>query len=223
MNMNERIRTHIEELFENAPSNKKITELKEELLSNSNSKYDDLLSSGFSTDDAYKTVISGIGDVSSLIEQLKSESQVDSVKIEEGRKKSALLVSIGVGILILAVAVEVFFADILNKEEIGLFMMLLIAAFGVGILIYNSMTRVQYNKKDDSFVEEFKQRNLENSQSKGMRAAISGILWPIIFITYFLVSFSTGFWHISWVIFIAGACIEGVISLLFEIQKGDKK
>ncbi len=221
--MNERIRTHIEELFENAPSNKKIIELKEELLSNSNSKYDDLLASGFSSDDAYKTVISGIGDVTSLIEQLKSESQVDSAKIEEGRKKSALLVSIGVGILIVALAVEVFFEEILHKDGIGLFLMLLIAAVGVGILIYNSMTKVQYNKKDDSFVEEFRQRNVEQSQSKGLRGALSGILWPLVFITYFLVSFTTGAWHISWVIFFAGGCLEGIISLLFEIKKGERK
>lgn len=221
--MNERIRTHIEELFADAPSNKKIIELKEELLSNSNSKYDDLLASGFSPDDAYKTVISGIGDVSSLIEQLKSESRVDTVMIEEGRKKSALLVSIGVGILIIALAVEVFFEEILHKPGIGLFIMLLMAAVGVGILIYNSMTKVQYNKKDDTFVEYFKQRDIELSQSKGLRASLSGILWPLIFIAYFLVSFTTQAWYISWVIFIAGACIEGIISLLFEMKKGEKK
>jgi hypothetical protein len=134
--MNERIRTHIEELFENAPNIKKITELKEELLSNSNSKYDDLLAGGASPDVAYKTVISGMGDVAGLIEQLKSERQADSAM-------------------------------------------------------------------------------------KGMRAALSGILWPLIFITYFLVSFITGAWHISWIIFIAGACIEGVISLLLELKKGE--
>jgi hypothetical protein len=219
--MNERIRTHIEELFENAPNIKKITELKEELLSNSNSKYDDLLASGASPDDAYKTVISGMGDVSGLIEQLRSERQADSAMIEEGRKKSALLVSIGVGILIMAVAAEIFFEDILHLEGVGLFVMLIMAAFGVGILVYNSMTKVQYNKKEDTFVEEFKQRKVETSQSKGMRAAVSGILWPLIFITYFLVSFITTAWHISWVIFIAGACIEGVISLLFEMKKGE--
>ena len=219
--MNERIRTHIEELFENAPSNKKITELKEELLSNSNSKYDDLLAGGASPDDAYKTVISGIGDVSGLIEQLKAERQTDTALIEAGRKKSALLVSVGVGILILAVAVEIFFAEILHLDGVGNFAMLVMAAFGVGILVYNAMTKVQYYKKDDTFVEEFKQRKVETSQSKGLRAALSGILWPLIFITYFLVSFITTAWHISWVIFIAGACVEGVISLLFELKKGE--
>lgn len=219
--MNERIRTHIEELFENAPNIKKITELKEELLSNSNSKYDDLLAGGASPDVAYKTVISGMGDVAGLIEQLKSERQADSAMIEEGRKKSALLVSIGVGILIMAVAAQIFFEDILHLEGVGLFVMLLMAAVGVGVLVYNSMTKVQYNKKEDTFVEEFKQRKVETSQNKGMRAALSGILWPLIFITYFLVSFITGAWHISWIIFIAGACIEGVISLLLELKKGE--
>lgn len=219
--MNERIRTHIEELFENAPNIKKITELKEELLSNSNSKYDDLLAGGASPDDAYKTVISGIGDVTGLIEQLKSERQADSVMIEEGRKKSALLVSIGVGILIMAVAAEIFFEEICKLEGVGTFVMVVMAAFGVGILVYNFMTKVQYNKKEDTFVEEFKQRKMESSQSKGMRAALSGILWPLIFITYFLVSFITEAWYISWIIFIAGACIEGVISLLLELKKGE--
>lgn len=221
MNMNERIKTHIEELFENAPNINKITELKEELLSNSNSKFEDLVAGGATPDDAYKTVIAGIGDVTDLIEQLKAERQSDSAKIEEARKKSALLVSVGVGILILAVAAEIFLEEICHLEGVGLFVMVLMAAFGVSLLVYNSMTRVQYNKKEDTFVEEFKQRKVESSQSKGMRAALSGILWPIIFIIYFLVSFITGAWYITWVVFIAGACLEGVISLLFELKKGE--
>ena len=64
MNMNERIRTHVEGLFEGAPMTRKILDLKEELLANLNSKYDDLVAGGTSPDDAYRTVIAGIGDVS---------------------------------------------------------------------------------------------------------------------------------------------------------------
>jgi hypothetical protein len=217
--MNERIRNHIEELFSDAPKNRRFTELKEELLSNSNCKYDDLVEGGASPDEAFKSVISGIGDVSELISQLNSEKQTDTAKIEESRKRSAILVSVAIGLFVLSPTVLIFFGAVLNKSIAGLLIMLILLAIGVAILVYNSMTKLPEKQEDETFVEEFRQWKVEKGQKKGIRAAISGILWPLIVVIYFLVSFLTGAWHLTWLLYIIGACIEGVISLLFELRK----
>ncbi|MBN1891982.1 MAG: hypothetical protein JW780_04310 [Clostridiales bacterium] len=53
-----------------------------------------------------------------------------------------------------------------------------------------------------------------------MRSLAALVLWPLILITYFLVSFSTGAWHVTWVLFIAGVMIQGIIGIVFEMRKG---
>jgi len=65
--MKERIKEHIDYLLKNAPRTRRIVDLHEELLSGCLEKYDDLTASGVSEEDAYKDVISGIGDVQELI------------------------------------------------------------------------------------------------------------------------------------------------------------
>lgn len=220
--MNERMKNYIEELFADAPKNRKFTELKEELLSNSNCKYDDLVEGGASPDEAFKSVISGIGDVSELISQLYSENKTNPEMIEKSRKRSAIFVSLAIGIFVLSPTALIFFAQVLNRSIAGLLIMLILLAIGVAILVYNSMTKLPETKEDETFVEEFRQWKVEKGQRKGIRAAISGILWPLIIVIYFLVSFLTGAWHLTWLMYIIGACIEGVISLIFELRKDMK-
>ena len=61
--MNERVKKYLDELFEDAPKTRKAMELKEEMMQNSMEKYQDLLSDGWSEEDAYKNVIGSIGDL----------------------------------------------------------------------------------------------------------------------------------------------------------------
>ncbi|MDD3959168.1 MAG: permease prefix domain 1-containing protein [Oscillospiraceae bacterium] len=220
--MNERINAHIEGLFQEAPKTKKIIELKEEIISNCNCKYDDLIADGSSPDEAFKSVIAGIGDVSELIAQLETGMSADAHLVEEGKKRSALMVSVSVGLFILSPMWFIFTAWIGIPEEFGLILMMIFIACGVGLLIYNSMTKVQYNKMDDTMVEEFREWKVQRDQKNGIRGYISAILWPLIAIIYFLLSFTTKAWHITWLIFVAGFMIEGIVSILFEMRKEKK-
>ncbi|MDN5315285.1 MAG: hypothetical protein PWP10_4035, partial [Clostridiales bacterium] len=70
--MKEKITTHIAQLFADAPENRQVNDLREELLANSLSKYDDLIDQGISSEEAYRNVISGIGDISGLLSQLRA-------------------------------------------------------------------------------------------------------------------------------------------------------
>ena len=72
--MNERVKRYLDELFEDAPKTRKAMELKEEMMQNSMEKYQDLLSDGWSEEDAYKNVIGSIGDVTELFEDLEEKN-----------------------------------------------------------------------------------------------------------------------------------------------------
>jgi len=47
-------------------------------------------------------------------------------------------------------------------------------------------------------------------------------LWPLLVVIYFALSFITGWWHISWVIFIIGACVQQIIVYKFSTSEKSK-
>lgn len=211
--MNERIKTHVEGLFAGSPQTPKILDLKEELLANLNSKYDDLLTGGFTPDDAYRTVIAGIGDISELVRQIQNESAFNSHYPMKEKKKSALFVAIAVGLYIISPMCVVVF------DDPGILMMFALIAAATGLLIYNGMTRPRYVKEDETIVEEFKQWKSESSEKRHLRRSISSVLWPLIVIIYLAFSFYFGAWAFSWIIFIIGVFVEGVIKLIFDLKE----
>lgn len=217
--MKDKITAHIANLFSDVPASRQVNDLREELLANSLSKYDDLVEQGMPPEEAYKSVISGIGDVSGLLSQLRAQKMMDPILIEKSRIRSAVLVSIAVLLFIIS-PLAVIISD---GSKLGMIFFFFLIATGVALLIFNSMTKPRYVKDEDNFVEEFREWQVENRQSKSMRSAISAILWPLIVVAYFIISFFFGQWHISWLIFIVGVCLEGIISLIFQIRMGDKK
>lgn len=72
--MREQLRETIDRLFRDAPQTAKTAEIKEEILQNLLDKYDDLLREGRDEQSAYHAAISGIGDVGTLIAELRREA-----------------------------------------------------------------------------------------------------------------------------------------------------
>lgn len=217
--MKDKIKAHIASLFMDVPDSRQVNDLREELLANSLSKYDDLIDQGMQPEEAYKSVISGIGDVSGLLSQLRAQKMMDPLLIEKRRIRSAIIVSVAVLLFIVSPIAVILF----DESKLGITLFFFMIAAGVALLIFNSMTKPRYVKEEDNFVEEFREWQVENRHNKTLRSAISAILWPLIVVTYFIISFFFGQWHISWLIFIIGVCIEGVISLIFQLKMGDKK
>ena len=220
--MKEKIINHLETIFEDAPTTKAAHELKEELLSNSLSKYDDLISGGENPEAAYKVVISGIGDVSSLIEQLNNKSQMDPKLIEKSKMRSAVLVSIAVMLFILSIIPLIVASENPGYETLELAGLLLMASLGVALLVFNNMTKPEYLKKEETVVEDFKQWQAEKTQKKTFRAAVSTLIWTITIAAYFVISFLSNFWHITWVIFLIAAALEAFITLMISMRSGGK-
>lgn len=90
--MNEKLRKHIDLLFADAPQSKETMEVKEELLENLWEHYLDLTENGKNEEEAYAIVVSNIGDVKEMIENLKDgislEGSVNNeYKDKENEKK----------------------------------------------------------------------------------------------------------------------------------------
>lgn len=209
--MNEKLRHYIDDLFANAPSTVRAVELKEELFQNLTDKYNDLIAEGKSEESAFNIAIASIGDVDSLISGLTGPKAAVS---QPGKKRSAMLVSIAIALYILC-PVPV----IVIQNEMGVMALFLFVAVATALLIYNGATRERYVKTDDTMVEEFKEWKQNNKQKNKASEAIVGSFWLIAVCVYIVVSFMTGAWHITWIIFLIAAALSSLIKGLFMLKQ----
>ena len=91
--MSTKLRTYVDTLFEEAPTAPHVYDLKEELLANLEEKFEDLLAAGYSEEDAYASVISGLGDAESLIASMSVEPEPRDIPYEEARRHTAQTVA----------------------------------------------------------------------------------------------------------------------------------
>ncbi|MDR0948911.1 MAG: hypothetical protein LBM69_05300 [Lachnospiraceae bacterium] len=231
--MNTEIRIYINEQFKTAPKTKKALELKEELIANAEEKLADMLAQGHDEKDSVAVVIHSIGNVRELISDLlEFEDAQPYIAAEDTtmRKKFAIMKSISASLFALAAILFLFSFYIHDsyylQGERGTFYFGLVTLLAgilfivsVGMLTYANHMMPPYRRKQDDMVEEYKEWKSQSSRRKAVRGSISSIIWLITVIMYFLVSFTTYEWQITWLIFIAGACAEAIVTLLFNIRE----
>jgi hypothetical protein len=224
--MKESLRSHLELLFENAPKTRKAFELKEELYTNSVERYDDLVKSGISPEDAYKNVVNSIGNVSDLFRGLEEMSQEEIRKEDEKIKKLALIKTAAIGLYFLSVVVFLWFGMVRNfyfsridSTALGLIVMLLIDIIPTCMLVYVSSAYPKYRMSDNTVVEEFKAWKSESQKIRAIKGSIYTIIWTVSIILYFAVSFATMAWYISWVIFLIAFCATAVAKLVIQLRE----
>lgn len=213
----EKLRKYVDELFKDSPQTKKTKELKEEMLLDLEEKYSDLIESGKKETEAFKEVVAGIGDVDELIKMHSKSDKEEDYKI---KNRSAFVVSSCVGISILSLIVAIVLEEIIGvDDEITGIVFLSLCGVATCILIYHFMSIPKYKKADDTLVEEFKEWKNNKKKNRAIKRGISSILWTIITILYFAISFMTMAWHITWIIFIIGGLVEEIIHLIFSIME----
>lgn len=219
--MNEKLRNYIEFLFEDAPKTKEVIELKEEMLQNLIDKYNDLVSEGKTSEAAYNIATASIGDVNDLIAQLKNRptyQQGFEKEMLASKKRSALFTSIAVVLYIMSVIPVMLLGEI-GTGILGVVIMFILIAIATGLIVYNSMSKPKYLKKDQTVVEEFKEWKANSIEKNALYKSICGAMWSIIVVVYFIISFMTMAWHITWIIFLIGSAIQGIIHAIFELRK----
>ena len=184
-----KIEEYVDELFENAPNNKKTMEFKEELLANLLEKYNDLVESGMEREAAYNKVIGSIGNIDDLFE----DDAIKETKEISDKKKYARNIAIAVMMYILC-PVSVILSDVWGNETLGIVIMFVLIACATGLIIYTNMSRPKYNKQDDTIVEEFKEWQSTKSSNYRAYKSIKSAITSITVVVYLLVSFLTFQW-----------------------------
>jgi len=215
--METKLCNYIEGLFADAPVNRKTMELREEMLQNATEKYRDLLAEGKSEEIAYNIAVAGIGDISDLLREL--ERQSNPVADPALQKRSATLTAVAVMLYILSVVPTILMGIIAGGRHAAygpVFMFLLIAA-ATGLLIYNNMTKPKYRRSEDTVVEEFKEWQSRNDSRKTAMKSIRAAIWSIVLALYFILSFATGAWYITWVLFLIAVAVQKVAKAVMDL------
>ena len=140
-------------------------------------------------------------------ELLSGKKDIIESKKEDNKGKFARNLAISVGLYIFSIVLIIFFAE-LEKEILGVCLFFITIAIATGIIIYSSIV---YKTKEEKKVKK------ENKVIKQV-CEIIDILGIII---YLVVSFLTGAWHITWIIFLMIGLIEAIVKLIFNIKEKD--
>lgn len=220
--MNEKLRAHVEELFKNAPQTKQAVEIKEEILQNTIERYNDLIAEGKSPEAAYNISIAGIGDVSHLIDSMVApvaSSGYTKEEIAANEKKRSVLLAVSVALYILSVIPPIICDELGAPDVVGVSLFFITIAIATALIIYRGGIKLKYDKSDGTVVEDFKEWNRDTKERRSLMAAVNGAVWALTLIIYFAVSFLTGAWYISWLIFIIGGAVTNIVKAIFDLTR----
>lgn len=233
---NLRIRKYMDQLFENAPINHRTLELKEELIANALEKYNDLLLRGYGEDEAFQLVAGSIGDVQQLFADMGPNDDYSHAYYlqwaREAQEKKAALTAVSAGLFLLAGTVLVisFFLYWCNGKAVyiagqnmyllGIGIAPLICIVPVSLLVYARKIQPPAELADYAAslaASNAKAKKQRYKRFKRIKGSLEGLMWILIVIFYFIISFTTQAWYITWIVFLGGAAIECLLDAFTKI------
>ena len=216
--MRERLIQYVELLFAGAPNS---GEIKQEILQNTLDRYDDLVEQGKSPEAAYRLAITGIGDINEILGNLgpSTASPVYTApapqpgpETEEPAWKKILRAT-AIGLYILSV-VPLFILSELGMDTIGLCGTLSIVAVATVAIIF-----VKKGKNTESNASTFPDNS---TPAQDLRRSIRSIIWALGLAVYFILSFLTNAWYITWLIFPIIGSVQGLAYAIADLKEANK-
>lgn len=209
--MREKLITYVELIFAGAPHSE---DIKQEILQNTLDKYDDLVSQGKSEQAAYQLAISGIGDINEL---LSGNGQANEEPQPPENKKPTIgdflapwkkvIRAIGIFLYIIC-PIPLFVMSEFGMDTIGLCALLSIVAVATALMVISGTNNTA--KKHES------QAQPKESETSRAVGSLIGVLGLCI---YLLVSFFTGAWYITWIIFPIMGAIKGLAKAIMDLKE----
>lgn len=144
-----------------------------------------------------------------LVQNNNTSQNEFNTENEEKKKKSALLLSVAIMLYIVSVV-----PPILIDDAAGSALMFVMVAVATGIIVYRSIL----NSKTKS-EEEKEPKQLENPKLKAVKSGVRALS----VVLFFVISFLSGAWYITWLVFPITAAINNIIEACFDLKDGDDK
>ncbi len=214
--MRERLISYVDLLFAGNPE---AEDIKQEILQNTLDRFDDLVAQGKTPEAAYSLAIAGIGDVSELLGGGSRNAQQQSGTSQNGQQQNGapypfpgeretrnsrnkVLKAIAVGLYIIC-AVPLF----IFQNEVGLCLLLVLVAVATVLMVIAGNDKKQ------------KEEEVKLTPRQALKKSIHSAVSTVGMVLYFLLSFFTGAWHITWLIFPLIVAIDGLITAIMDLKE----
>ena len=215
--MREKLISYVNLLFAGTEG---VEDIQQEILQNTLDRFDDLVSRGSTPENAYRQAIAGIGDVNAILggEQPPEEAEPDyNPRPEfEGTAPAVARMMRAVAIFLYIVSpVPLILLDSIGWDNAGVCILLVIVAIATLLLL-----TFRDNKKEKKATEEKKVTQTSTSNS-GLEKSIKKLMRTVALVLFFLVSFATGAWVVTWLIFPIEKALEGVVCAALDLKGED--
>ena len=211
--MKEQLTQYVELLFAGAPG---AEEIKQEILQNTLDRYDDLIDQGKSPEAAYRLAISGIGDIREILSGAQSGYTLAQVpdarsaiheEVEDIQKQKMKAFAVALYILC---AIPLIALSEQGQETLGLCLTLVMVASATVLIIMSK----KHNPDDDDAEE-----NVPETPKSKLNKSIDNLIGVLTLAIYLAVSFATGAWFITWLIFPISGCVKGIVTAILDLKE----
>ncbi len=218
--MRENLAQYVTLLFAGIPDGE---DMRQEILQNTLDRYDDLIAQGKSPEAAYRLAIAGIGDINEILgqeapagpnrghaAQEHHPENAEDAQEQERKKKRSLAIAIYI-----ASPIPLILLSELGQDTLGLCFTLLLVAAATWAMILN---KAPEKPKPEGTWEN---REAPASPRKELDKSLGSILWAVGIALYLMVSFATGAWYITWVIFLIVPTLHGLIRAILDLREAN--
>lgn len=210
--MRDQLIQYVNLLFAGAPDS---DDIRQEILLNTLDRYDDLVSQGKSPEAAYRLAISGIGDINEILgndtpanPSPRAQTARGTVDEEPEDAHSRKLRAVAVAMYILC-PTPLFILSEFGLDTLGLCLTLLIVAAATYLMIL-------IKKKS---TEESASAPVQLSPTQELKKGVGNLIWAIGLAVYLVLSFITGAWHITWILFPIIACGRSLANAIIDLKE----
>lgn len=215
--MREQLAQYVDLLFAGSDG---AEEIKQEILQNTLDRFDDLVARGSTEEAAYRQAIAGIGDVGELLGGESPDARpqpeiVDPLPGFEGTAPAVARMMRAVAIFLYIVSpVPLLLLDTLGWDNIGMCLTLVIVAIATLLLL---TFKAPAGKKS---AQDSQQAAGTAEGRKNLGVSIKSLMRTLGVVLYFVISFSTGAWLVTWLIFPIEKALEGVVCAGLDLREG---
>lgn len=206
--MREQLIQYVQLLFAGAAD---CDDTRQEILQNTLDRYDDLVAAGKTPEAAYRLAIMGIGDINEILGRAPGATPLPAPAVkpeEQDTPVKKLLRAIAIGLYILCPIPLFVLSGMWNMGIPALCGTLTLVAVATVLIILGA-------KKEDEEADV-----TPSSPQSALTKSVNGLIWAIGLAVYFLVSFLTGSWYITWVIFPITAAVQGLTKAILDLKEG---